>query len=162
MSLWSEIAAPWRGPRAAIRARLTEGLREDRTLARLAGGCLALFLAQWPGILRAGALNPAIPPEARVGGAALGTLLIAPLGFYALAALSGLALRLAGRPGGSYLARLALFSALLAVSPLVLGQGIVAGIAGPGVVTTATGIAVWTAFLWLWLAGLGAAMDERA
>lgn len=162
MGLGTEIAAPWRAPRAAIRARLAEGVREDRALARLAGGCLALFIAQWPAILRAAAEDPSVPAEARLGGALLGILFLAPLAFYALAGLSHLALRACGGRGSFYGARLALFSALLAVSPLVLVQGIVAGVAGPGALATGTGIAVLAAFLGLWGAGLGAVEYERA
>ena len=53
-------------------------------------------------------------------------------------------------------ARIALFWALLAVTPLMLLQGLVAAFAGPGAAPDVTGVAVFAVFLWFWLAGLAA------
>ena len=48
-------------------------------------------------------------------------------------------------------ARIALFWALATVSPLLLLQGLVAGLIGPGPALWATSAVVGLGFLWLWL-----------
>jgi hypothetical protein len=59
-----------------------------------------------------------------------------------------------GGQGTGYGARVALFWSLLAVSPLMLFQGLVRGFVGPGPGLTATGIVVALAFLALWINAL--------
>ena len=75
---------------------------------------------------------------------------------YALAALSHLVARAAGARGTWYDARLALFWALLAASPLWLLNGLVAGFVGPGLQQDIVGGVALLAFLALWLRGLWA------
>ncbi|MBE0453899.1 YIP1 family protein [Roseovarius autotrophicus] len=153
MSVALDIAATYRGPRRVVRRLLEMGTREDRALALLMAGCAVVFIAQWPRLAReahlAGeALNP------RLAGALLGWIVIAPLMFYLLAFLSQLVARVIGGRVTGFGARLALFWAFLATSPLLLLHGLVAGFIGPGVGLTIVG-AIWCGvFLWFWISGL--------
>jgi len=154
MTISADILATWRDPRAVIRAKLADGPREDRALAMLMAACLLIFVAELPGLARAAHLDPAVPLQARIGGALLATLFLLPLVFYALAGLSYLVLRFRGQVGGAYPARLALFWSLLASAPLMLVQGLVAGFAGPGWVARLTGLGVLAVFVLIWRAAL--------
>jgi hypothetical protein len=157
MSATMRILATWRDPRGTMRAHLAAGPREDRALAALIAACALIFVAQWPALARAAHLDPAVPLQARLGGALMGTLFIVPLASYGLAALSHLAARAMGGRGSWYGARMALFWSLLAVAPAMLFQGLVAGLVGPGTALNAVGIAVALAFLALWLPALSEA-----
>lgn len=161
MALIREILAGWRAPRVATRHRLAAPKREDRALAWLMLGCAALFVARWPGLARAAAEAPEIPFEARILGALLGCVFLAPILFYALAGLSHLAARALGGQGSFYAARVALFAALLTISPAVLVQGLVEGYLGAGTVTAVTGFLLMMAFLAIWGAMLRVAEFER-
>lgn len=154
MSVTRDIVRGWRAPRQVMRERLQQGPREDRALAILMVACLLLFIAQWPGAARQAHLDPTVPLNARLAGALMATLFIAPLMFYALGAFSHLVARLLGGRGSFYGARLALFWSLLMVSPLVLLQGLVAGFIGAGVQASVTGAVVLAAFLFFWAATL--------
>ncbi len=160
MSVTARILRTWRDPRGVMRAHLDAGPREDRALAVLFAACLLIFVAQWPGLSRAAHLDPSVPLDARVGGALMGTLFIVPLLAYLVAGASHIAARAMGGRGTWFGARMALFWSLLAVSPLMLLQGLVAGFVGPGPALTLTGLAVLLAFLFLWLSALAEA--ERA
>ena len=157
MSITADIAESYRAPGRVVARKLAAGAREERVLAMLMGACALIFVAQWPALARAAHLDPSIPLDARIGGALMGVLFLWPLIAYAIAALSHLAARGLGGGGSWYGARLALFWALLAVSPLMLLQGLVAGLVGPGVVQSAVGLVVLAGFGWLWLGGLAAA-----
>jgi hypothetical protein len=154
MSVTRHILRTWRDPRGAMRAHLAQGPREDRAMAVLLGACLLIFIAQWPAAARAAHFDPAVPLQARLGGALMGTLFIVPILAYAIAGASHLAARLMGGRGTWFGARMALFWSLLSVAPLMLAQGLIAGFAGQGPVTTATGLAVAAGFLFLWLSAL--------
>lgn len=151
MTITGDILASWRRPRDTFRAKLAQGVREDRALATLMGACALLFVAQWPALSRAAYLDPSIPLDARLGGALMGAIFILPMLLYGLAALSHLVARAFGGKGSHYGARLALFWALLCTAPLMLFHGLVAGFVGQGVQLTLVGVAVFLAFLWLWL-----------
>lgn len=151
MTVTLDILSTWRRPRSIIRAKLAQGMREDRALAVLMGACALLFLAQWPALSRAAHLDPSVPLDARLGGALLATIFILPPVLYALAALSHLIARAFGGKGSPYGARLALFWALLCAAPLVLFHGLVAGFLGQELQVTVVGVIVFLAFLWLWL-----------
>ena len=62
--------------------------------------------------------------------------------------------RALGGRGSWYGARMALFWSLLASSPLVLLNGLVAGFVGAGPGLTLVGLAWVGVFLWFWFAGL--------
>lgn len=131
---------------------LANGAGEARGLAWLMVACLLLFIAQLPQLSRQAFLAPDGPPfDALAGGAFLGTVLMAPLLFYGLAALSHLASRAFGGQGNWLDARLALFWGLLAATPVVLFRGLVAAFVGPGLSLTLVSVAAFAAFLFIWL-----------
>ncbi len=117
--------------------------------------CLLIFVSQWPSLARAAHLDPSIPLDARLGGALLAMLFMLPLICYAIAAVAHLLARMVGGRGSWLSARLALFWSMLAISPLMLLQGALAGLVG-GAVSVVTGIVVLGLFLRIW----GAAMAE--
>ncbi len=133
-----------------MRAMLRDGPREDRALAVLMAACLLVFVAQWPALARAAHLDPSVPLAARIGGALMGWLFIAPLLLYGIAGLVQAALWLAGRRACGTAVRLALFWALLASAPLWLLHGLMRGIVGTGALTAVVGFGVLGAFLLLW------------
>lgn len=136
-----------------MRRLLAAGPREDRALAILMGACLLVFIAQWPAISRRAHLEE-LELNALLAGALFGWLFIAPLGLYLLAALSHLVAKLFGGKGGWYGARLALFWSLLASTPLILLNGLVAGFIGKGAALSIVGLAWFGVFLWFWMASL--------
>lgn len=150
MAVTRDIVATYRGPGPVMERLLGMGPREDRALAFVMGFCILAFIAQLPGLARQAHLQDQ-DLSMLMGGALLGSVVILPLMLYVLAGLSHLASRLFGGQGTGYGARLALFWALLASSPLVLLNGLVAGFIGSGPALTAVG-AVWFAvFLWFWI-----------
>lgn len=157
MGVVPDILASWRRPRAVIRARLAGAPREDRALVTLMGASLLLFVAQWPALSRAAFLDPSVPLDARLGGALMGCLFLVPLFAYALASISHWIAKAFGGKGTGYAARVALFWALLAISPAVLLQGLVAGFVGAGTGLTVLGVLVAIAFFWIWLSMLAEA-----
>lgn len=161
MSITRDILASWRRPRQVMRRHLGAGPREDRPLIFVMAACAVIFVAQWPRLAREAYLAPEVPLQARLAGALLAIVFLAPLVFYALAALVHLVLRLVGGRGSFHGARLALFWALLAVSPAMLLQGLVAGFIGPGPAQTAVGLVVLVAFLAIWGACLRVAEFEE-
>jgi len=136
-----------------MRRLLAAGPREDRALAILMGACLLVFIAQWPAISRRAHLEE-LELNALLAGALFGWLFIAPLGLYLLAALSHLVAKLFVGKGGWYGARLALFWSLLASTPLILLNGLVAGFIGKGAALSIVGLAWFGVFLWFWMASL--------
>ena len=157
MTVSADILESYAAPGRVMRRKLAEGVREDRALATLMAALALIFLGQWPGLMRATRLDPSVPFDARVGGALRGLLFLAPLIAYGLAALVRLVARALGGQGTWFTARLALFWALLAASPLMLVQGLVAGLIGPGPLLTGLGLVVLAAFLWLFGGALRAA-----
>lgn len=144
-----------------MRRHLAVGVREDRALGFLVVACLLIFIAQWPRLARQAHLDDSVPLQALLGGALMGWMFIAPLVFYAIAAVSATVGRLMGGRGDWYRSRLALFWSLLAVSPLWLLNGLMAGFVGGGLPVTALGLAVLGVFLYLWGAALVEAEVER-
>lgn len=160
MAVTEDIVATYRGPRAVF-ARILRGERhEARPLTYLIVALLIFYVAQWPALARAAHLQPEIPLAQRMFAAFLATLAALPL-FYIVAALGRLGARLAGRIVAGYEARVAMFWALLAVSPLVLLHGLARGFLGPGLQTGLLGVAVFVVFAWFWWAGLSAAARGR-
>jgi hypothetical protein len=139
MSVTRDILATYRGPRAVFRARAGQGVREDRALVVVMTACALIFVAQWPRLARL-AFETGQDMQPLIGGALFGLLFIAPLVLYAVGTLSHLAAKLLGGRGSAYLARFALFWALLAASPLWLLWGLTGGFVGPGPALTLTGL----------------------
>lgn len=151
MAVTLDMLRSWRDPRGVIRAKLAGGLREDRALATLMGACALIFVGQWPRLSREAFLDPSIPLEARMVGALMGVVFLLPLMLYGLAAISHLVARMFGGKGSWFSARMALFWALLSVSPLMLLNGLVAGFLGQGAALTVVGIIVAAGFIYLWI-----------
>lgn len=153
MAASSDIVATYKGPRAAFARILAAGPREDRALMFLMVGCLIAFVARWPALARQAHLEGQ-ELNMLLGGALMAWLFIAPLALYALAALTRvIALALRGQ-GDWYGARVALFWALLASSPLMLLNGLVEGMIGPGPALQIVGFLWFVVFIWFWLSGL--------
>jgi hypothetical protein len=161
MAATRDIIATYRGPGRVLRRLLRQGAREDRALVYLMIGCLMVFVAQTPRLARQAWLTGE-DLGLLMGATLLAWLFIAPLVFYLLAGASLLVMRLLGQQVSAYAARMALFWALLAASPVMLLWGLTAGFIGQGTELTITGIAWLGVFLWFWFAGLLAARGRRA
>jgi hypothetical protein len=154
MSVAHDIARTYQAPRRVLRRRAAPPASEARALAVLMAGCLMMFVAQWPALSRAAWEDPSIPLDARIGGALFGWLVIAPLAFYGISALSHAIARLFRGRASWFEARMALFWALLASSPLWLLNGLTLGFVGQGAAATLTSTLAGLAFLCFWSAGL--------
>lgn len=153
------VLESWWAPRRVVR-----GLRDIPDSALLAVLMLAMLLTligQAPGLARAAELNPAIPLDARLAGAALGSMFMMPLLAYLVAGLSGLAIRLTPWRLEARHARAALFWALLAAAPATLLAGLVAGLIGPSPALTLTRMVAGAGFLFIWGAGIAALATRR-
>lgn len=159
MSVSRDIVATYRGPGRVMRQLLAAGEHEGRVLAFLMGGCVLLFVAQWP-LLAREAYRTGQEIEPLLGGALLSIVLFLPLIFYAIAFVSALLLRLFGWAGTAFSARLALFWAFLAAMPLALLRGLVAGFIGPGAGLTMVELAWVAVFLWFWIVSLRVAGEK--
>ena len=138
---------------------LALGQREDRALAYLMAGCLIVFIAQMPRLAREAHIN-GDDLNMLMGASLMAWVFVAPLVLYVLAAISHVIAKVFRGKGTHYGARLALFWALLASSPLMLLNGLVAGFIGPGLELQAVGFLWFAVFGWFWIGGLVAA--ERA
>lgn len=153
MSVAADISESWIAPRRVIRRLLAQGQREDRALAYLMIACTLIFVSAWPTLVRQAAADPSLPFDVRLGGALMAWLGMMPLVLYGVAALSHLIARAAGGTGSYYSARLALFWALLAASPVWLAQAAVGAVL-PGTGAKVAGALALGGFLWLWLPAL--------
>lgn len=156
MAVTRNITATYRNPGKVLRGLLALGPREDRALAYLMAGCLIVFIAQMPRLAREAHINGE-ELNMLMGASLMAWVFIAPLMLYCLAGLSHLVARLFRGQGSHYGARLALFWALLASSPLMLLNGLVAGFIGPGLELQSVGLAWFLIFMWFWIGGLIAA-----
>lgn len=159
MPVATDIVATYRGPGRVVRRLLDMGQREDRALAILMAGCVLVFVAQTPRLAREAHLTGQ-ELNMLLGGALLAWVIIAPLIFYVLAAISHVCAWALGGRGDWYGARMALFWSLLASSPLLLLHGMVAGFVGPGPALQGVGFLWLVVFGWFWFSGLKQA--ERA
>lgn len=112
-----------------------------------------MFAAQCPTLARL-AHDTAQPLDELLRGAAFGWLFIAPLFFYALAALTRIVARLMRGQGTWYRARIALFWAFLAAAPMWLLNGLVGGFIGPGPIMNGVGVLAIAVFLAFWMLGM--------
>jgi hypothetical protein len=107
------------------------------------------YIALWPGMSRVAALDPARPLVQQMVAGGLALLATIPL-WYGVAAISHLIARIFGGKGSHYRARLALFMALVAASPLVLLHGLTRGMIGEGAQALLVGVIAGAGFLVLW------------
>ena len=150
MAITTDILRTYRSPSAALRRLTADGPQETRALAILMGAALLVFVSQWPGLARAAFFDPSVPLTARIVGALWGAVFLMPPLLYALAAVSHLLARALGGQGNHFSARIALFWSMLAISPLMLLQGLVGGLIGPGPGFTALGVIILGVFLTIW------------
>jgi hypothetical protein len=153
MPFTQDIAATYRGPGKVVRRLVNAGQREDRALAILMVACAILFIARWPALARQAHLE-GLELNMLLGGTLMATVFLAPLLFYALAFVAHLIARAIGGQGPSFNARIALFWSLLASSPLILLNGLVAGYIGAGIQLTIVGLIWFCIFMWFWIAGM--------
>ena len=161
MPFTQDIAATYRGPGKVVRRLVNAGQREDRALAILMGACAILFIARWPALARQAHLE-GLELNMLLGGTLMATVFLAPLLFYVLAFVAHLIARAVGGQGPSYNARIALFWSLLASSPLILLNGLVAGYIGAGIQLTIVGLIWFCVFMWFWISGMLAAYRGAA
>lgn len=150
MAVTTDILSSWRNPRQGIRRHLARGVSEPFAFSLLLVFLVLAFVGQWPQAAREAFLAGETSAAPRVLARGLAVLATIPF-WYALAAAGRLGGRLLGGQGTWYAARLALFWALATVSPLMLLQGLVAGMIGPGPGLWLILALVGAAFLWLWL-----------
>lgn len=150
MTVSTDLLSSWRSPRQGLRRHLARGVSEPFAFTLLLVFLILTFIGQWPVAARAAYLanDPSIAP--RILALAFAVLATIPF-WYLLAAVSRLIARLLGGKGNWYAARVALFWALATVSPLMLLQGLVAGMVGPGPALALVTTLVGGAFVWLWL-----------
>lgn len=156
MAVTTDIMRTWRGPRAVMRDLLDQGQREDRALAYLMAACIIIFIAQWPRLSRlaagfdtAGAEAPEL--SRLIAYEFLGWLMVWPLMFYAIAVVAHVAAYVFGGQGDWYSARLALFWALLATTPMALLYGLMAGFLGPVAGSNLVGGLWLLSFVVIWI-----------
>lgn len=149
MTVSTDLVATWRRPREILRRHLARGQSEPFAFTLLLVFLALAFIGQWPIAARDAfvAQEPSAAP--RILARALAVLATIPL-WYLLAALSRLVARSFGGQGTWYGARIALFWALACIGPLMLLQGLVAGMIGPGSALSAVTLLVGLAFLGLW------------
>jgi hypothetical protein len=153
MSVTTDILQGWRHPRAVMRRHLQRDISEPFAFSLLVAFLVLAFVSLWPYLSRQSLLQPEVPMVQRMVAAGLGLLALIPF-FYLLAALSRLVAMIFAGKGSFYRARLALFAALLTITPGMLLQGLVAGMIGPGTQLNLVGLIVGAAFLWIWLSML--------
>jgi hypothetical protein len=154
MSMTANILRSYRAPRAVLRGLIEQGLREPQVLFFGTLACALIFVAQWPALSRAAALDPSVTFEQRMGGALFGTIFLLPLILYGVAGVLQLALRvLACRAPGLWV-RAALFWALLAVTPLMLLQAVLSAAFGPFGIALVFGGVVAVIFAYILIQGL--------
>lgn len=149
MSVSTDLVATWRRPREILRQHLARGRSEPFAFSLLLVFLVLVFVGQWPAAARDAFLANEPSAAPRILARALAVLATIPF-WYALAALGRLVARAMGGQGTWYSARIALFWALAVSGPLMLFQGLVAGMIGPGPALTAVSVLIGAAFLWLW------------
>lgn len=149
MAVLADIARGWRDPAGLARSKLGQG--EGSALAAVMGACALLFVAQWPRLAREAYAQPDVPLDARLGAALMGIVFVLPLILYGFAAISQLAARAFGIRISGCGARVALFWAMLCLTPLLLLHGLGVGFLGQGAAVTLLGLLVVAGFVYLWM-----------
>jgi hypothetical protein len=166
MGVVVDIARTYRhGPRPVVARHLGRGPQEARALAVLMLGCGLVWLAQWPRLMReaqAGLPDPQASFQQLAGTAFVTWLFLMPLVFFGLAALANLASRALGGRGEPWSARVALFWAWLAASPVALVAGLAAGLTGASPLANVLAILWIGLFAAFWAAGQGEASGRVA
>ena len=122
------VLQSWVAPRRVVRG--LSAMPEGTKLAVLMAAMLVFLIAQAPANARLAQIDPAVPFQARMGGAMLAVMFMMPVLAYALA--------------------------LLAVAPAMLLAGLVAGLVGQGPGLTVARAVCGLGFLMIWGAGISA------
>lgn len=146
------VLQSWVAPRRVVRG--ISDMPERVKLAVLMAAMLVFLIAQAPANARLAQLDPAVPFQARMGGALLAVMFMMPILAYGLAALVAGLSRLTPWRLSPEDSRLALFWALLAVAPAMLLAGLVAGLVGQGPALTLVRAVCGVGFLMIWGAGI--------
>ncbi len=152
MPITTDIVATYRSPRRVMRSILDRGAGEPQALGFVMIACFIMWVSRLPSLQRAAFFDPdgaEFTTMAAVG--ALGGIIFAPILFYGVAGLSRLIAKALGGQGTWLRARLALFWSLLAVSPLVMLHGLVAGFIGTGPALNSTSLIGFVAFMAIWV-----------
>lgn len=149
MSLIPDIVESWRAPGRVLRRHLSRPRSEAFVFTFLFTFLLVAFVAQTPYASRLAHLQPQVPMSQRLFATFLGLIATLPL-WYGLATLSRLVAGLMGGRGDWYGARMALFWALVTVTPAMLLMGLSLGFLGQGAQTNALGALVGVMFVVLW------------
>ena len=148
MAVTRDIVEAHLRPRRVMARLLRMGQREDRVLAMLMGGCIILFVSQWPYRARQAHFTGETLTD-YIQHDAVGLIFILPLLAYGVAALLRLISRTFGAKADYYSARLAMFWALLASSPALVLAGMVKGFIGLGAANSIVGALWLLVFLWV-------------
>jgi hypothetical protein len=148
MAVTRDIVEAHLRPRRVMARLLRMGQREDRVLAMLMGGCIILFVSQWPYRARQAHFTGETLTD-YIQHDAVGLIFVLPLLAYGVAALLRLISRIFGAKADYYSARLAMFWALLASSPALVLAGMVKGFIGLGVANSIVGALWLLVFLWV-------------
>ena len=148
MAVTRDIVEAHLRPRRVMARLLRMGQREDRVLAMLMGGCIILFMSQWPYRARQAHFTGETLTD-YIQHDAVGLIFVLPLLAYGVAALLRLISRIFGAKADYYSARLAMFWALLASSPALVLAGMVKGFIGLGAANSIVGALWLLVFLWV-------------
>ena len=168
MAVTTQILRSYIRPRAVMRGLIAVNRGSDRPEAQgfiyLLVGLVIFFVGQIPDLSGTG-LHPVsiapdlagedgqAPVEAVMAITLFTSIFVWPLLLYLLGWLSHLVARVVGGQGRGADARLALFWAVLAISPLFLLRGLGSAAQSQAMVTGAN-YAIAAGFLWIWLSGL--------
>jgi len=150
MTVSSDMLSTWWRPRVIVRRHMARGVSEPFAFTLLLVFLILTAIGQWPVAARDAFLAGEPSAAPRMFARALAVFALIPF-WYGLAALGRLAARAMGGQGTWYSARLALFWALATVSPLMLLQGLVAGMIGTGPALVLVTSLAGAGFLGLWL-----------
>ena len=148
------VLQSWVAPRRVVRG--LSAMPEGTKLAVLMAAMLVFLIAQAPANARLAQIDPAVPFQARMGGAMLAVMFMMPVLAYAMAAVAAGLSRLTPWRLTPEDSRLALFWALLAVAPAMLMAGLVAGLVGQGPGLTVARAVCGLGFVMIWGAGISA------
>ena len=155
MPVATDILRAYIEPRRSARRVLSQINTEGKALALMLVGCILLFCSQLPDLVVSSRIQGNQLPLAGMAAARLiGTLILAPLLFYAIAGFSGLVMRSAGYSVDWRQARVSLFWAILAVSPAALISEFVRGFVGDSGVLQLTPWIIMILFLVFWTSGI--------
>ncbi len=164
MSIAGEILRAYKGPRASMQRRLDERPGEERLLIFLIVAILLFFVARIPNLLASASAQDSeeISSTGIIVTNLVASFFFAPLLFYAVASISRIVSKIFSGNGNGYSARLALFWALLVVSPFALLSTILQSLFPVLWLATALPVGMFLLFAFVWGACLSVAEGFRS